>query len=81
MSLHFHDLLFADFSFAQVKSMLFNGAEQKHARVHVHDQLFSNLWRAHASSVYALVTSSAGQRRPRKELGWSKIHFDILALG
>jgi len=56
--------------------MLFNGAEQKHARVHVHDQLFSNLWRAHASSVYALVTSSAGQRRPRKELGWSKIHFD-----
>ena len=36
-------LTFADFSFAQGKSMLFNGAEQKHARVHVHDQLFSNL--------------------------------------
>ena len=51
MSLHFHDSLFADFSFAQGKSMLFNGAEQKHARVDVHDQLLSNLWRAHASPV------------------------------
>ena len=73
--------LFADFSFAQGKSMLLNGAEQKHARVHVHNQLFSNLWRAHASSVWALETSSASQRRPRKELRSSKIHFDILALG
>src|SRR6476646_12179432 len=45
MSLHFHDSLFADFSFAQGKSMLFNGDEQKHARVDVHDQLLSNLWR------------------------------------
>ena len=61
MSLHFHDSLFADFSFAQGKSMLFNGAEQKHARVDVHDQLLSNLWRAHASPV-AGAPASAGRR-------------------
>ena len=64
MSLHFHDLLFADFSFAQGKSMLFNGAEQKHARVDVHDQLLSNLWRAHASPVAGspCIPASAGRR-------------------
>ena len=67
MSLHFHDSLFADFSFAQGKSMLFNGTEQKNARVDVHDQLLSNLWRAHASPVagaqHLPVAGGVGQSR------------------
>ena len=49
--------------------MLFNGTEQKNARVDVHDQLLSNLWRAHASPVagariqHLPVAGGVGQSR------------------